>query len=203
MMMVRRTATDAQQTRDGLLDAALEVFSDCGFAAARVEDIAAGAGVTRGAFYHHFRDKAELYDAILREEAQRALEPVFAELGGDAAPLARLRSFLVSYGRALEGDARLRMTLELLLFGDTGASEGTKELTGQGFRAWSDVFRALLRHAHDRGELRAGLDPEAAAAATLTVAVGFTTSVLRAPGVYPAGTSAEGLFDLLLDGIAR
>ncbi|HEY5856210.1 MAG TPA: TetR family transcriptional regulator [Aldersonia sp.] len=202
-MMVRRTAADAQQTRRGLLGAALEVFSDCGFAAARVEDIAARAGVTRGAFYHHFRDKAELYDAILRDEAQRALDPVVAELSGDAAPLERLRRFLLSFGRAVEGDARLRMILELLLFGDTGAPERTKQLTGQGFRAWSEVFVALLREAHDRGELRAGLGPEAAAAATLTVAVGFTTAVLRAPGVYPAGTSADGLFDLLLDGIAQ
>ena len=168
-----------------------------------MEDIAATAGVTRGAFYHHFRDKAELYDAILREEAQRALDPVFAELGGDATPLERLRRFLGSYGRAVEADARLRMILELLLFGDTGAPEGTKELTGQGFRAWSEVFVSLLREAHDRAELRAGLSPEAAAAATLTVAVGFTTAVLRAPGVYPPGTSAQGLFDLLLDGIAR
>ena len=202
-MMARRTAADAAQTRQDLVGAALEVFSGCGFAAARVDDIAARAGVTRGAFYHHFRDKAQLYDALLREQAQRALEPVLAELGGTSPPLSRLRRFLVSYGDAVERDAQLRMILDLLLFGDTGAPQHTRELTGQGFQAFSGVFVSLLQQAHERGELRAGVAPEAAAAAMLTLAVGFTTTALRSPGAYPAGTSAGALFDLLLDGIAR
>lgn len=52
--MVRRTAQQAAETRRELVDAAADVFADCGFAGASLEQIAGRAGVTRGALYHHF-----------------------------------------------------------------------------------------------------------------------------------------------------
>ena len=62
---MKRTAEEAEQTRQELLDAALAIFSRTGFEAARLEDIAKTAGVTRGAVYHHFGGKPELYLALL------------------------------------------------------------------------------------------------------------------------------------------
>src|SRR5687768_7926109 len=57
---VRRTKEDAAATRAAVLDASLRVFSRKGYAATRLEEVAAEAGVTRGAVYWHFADKAEL-----------------------------------------------------------------------------------------------------------------------------------------------
>jgi len=61
--MARRTKEEAGLTRASLLRAALAVFSTKGYAAATLEDVAAKAGVTRGAIYWHFGSKAELYTA--------------------------------------------------------------------------------------------------------------------------------------------
>ena len=63
--MMRRTKEEAEQTRQDLLDAALTVFSQKGYTATRLEDVARAAGVTRGAIYHHFGSKAELYSALI------------------------------------------------------------------------------------------------------------------------------------------
>lgn len=60
-----------EQTRQRLFDAALTIFMKKGFVAASVEDIAAAAGYTRGAFYSNFRSKAELLMELLRRDHER------------------------------------------------------------------------------------------------------------------------------------
>ena len=68
------------QTRERLLDAAQTMFMKKGFVAASVEDIAAAAGYTRGAFYSNFGGKSELLIELLRrdhETMQAALQAIF------------------------------------------------------------------------------------------------------------------------------
>jgi AcrR family transcriptional regulator len=68
------------QTRERLVDAAQATFMKKGFVAASVEDIAAAAGYTRGAFYSNFRSKSELFLELLRrdhEEMQAGLQAIF------------------------------------------------------------------------------------------------------------------------------
>lgn len=59
-----------EATTRKLLDAAFTVFTRDGFAAARIEDIAAEAGYTRGAFYAHYRSKSDLFFDLLRHQAE-------------------------------------------------------------------------------------------------------------------------------------
>lgn len=81
---------------DEILDAALKVFTDKGFAAARVDDVAAAAGVSKGAVYLYFVSKEALFEALVRRFAQRvaagAAERVAAL--GAADPEAALRDGL-------------------------------------------------------------------------------------------------------------
>src|SRR5918911_902531 len=155
--MVRRTAQAAAATRHDLLEAALATFAECGYDAATLEGIAARASVTRGALYHHFADKADLYDAVLREQANQVLRPLLAGLAAAGPPLARLRRFLVAYCAALERDARFRAVLELLLFGGAGVPPAARDKTRGGFGSWLAAFEGLLQEADARGELRPGV----------------------------------------------
>src|SRR3569623_238420 len=63
--MVRRTKEEAQETRAHLLDAAERRFSEQGVTSTSLNDIARAAGVTRGALYHHFKNKTDLIEALL------------------------------------------------------------------------------------------------------------------------------------------
>lgn len=63
--MARKTKRQAQETRQHILDAAIKAFSERGVSATSLNDIAALAGVTRGAIYWHFKNKAELFNEIL------------------------------------------------------------------------------------------------------------------------------------------
>jgi TetR/AcrR family transcriptional regulator len=72
----------AERTRASILDAAETRFAERGFSATRLEDVAEAVGIRRASIVYHFRDKRELYDAVLsgvlegfRERLQAALAP--------------------------------------------------------------------------------------------------------------------------------
>ncbi len=65
--MPRRTPEQAAQTRRTILDVGRRLFVEKGFDNVSGEELVAAAGVTRGAMYHHFRDKRDVFEAIYRE----------------------------------------------------------------------------------------------------------------------------------------
>ncbi len=75
-----------EQTQQRLLDAALHVIARKGLAATSVEDIAAQAGYTRGAFYSNFRGKNDLFIELLRRDQQRTNERMNALLATGLPP---------------------------------------------------------------------------------------------------------------------
>jgi AcrR family transcriptional regulator len=200
--MAGRTAQQAAGTRQDLVEAALAVFCECGYQTATLEQIAGRANLTRGALYHHFAGKADLYDAVLREQADQMMRPLLARLAGGGLPLQRLRRFLVAYAEALEGDARFRAVLDLLLFRGGTVPPRSQERTRLGYRAWLDAVEEVLKEARANGELRSGVSPGIAARAVVALAVGITTTAVQAPGLLSPAKAAPSLFDALLEGIA-
>jgi AcrR family transcriptional regulator len=69
-----RRSEHVADTRKSLVAAARKLFAERGYAATGTEDIVAAARVTRGALYHHFRDKADLFQAVMGECAQEMAE---------------------------------------------------------------------------------------------------------------------------------
>ena len=78
--MARRTKREAAETRAALLDAAERVFRERGVARTSLAEIAAAAGVTRGAVYWHFRDKTALFEALC-ERVHLPMEAMLASAG--------------------------------------------------------------------------------------------------------------------------
>ena len=79
-------AEQSRRTRRALLDTARTIFTAQGYSAASTEEIVRRAGVTRGALYYHFRDKAALFEAVfdeVRGEHIQALRTAMATVEGD------------------------------------------------------------------------------------------------------------------------
>src|SRR5262245_17944722 len=112
--MARRTKEEALETRSRILDAAERVFYDRGVAHASLEDIAQAAEVTRGAIYWHFKDKAELFDAMM----QRVVLPVedMTERAGCRAevhPLELLRQATIDVLLRTARDPRMQRVFDI------------------------------------------------------------------------------------------
>jgi TetR/AcrR family transcriptional regulator, acrAB operon repressor len=112
--LVRRTREDALATRHRLLDAAEVVFHAQGVSRSSLSDIAQQAGTTRGAIYWHFKDKADLFNAMM-ERVTLPLEASFKQVGQDPATdsLAGIRKAMHDALVQTATDARTRRVFEV------------------------------------------------------------------------------------------
>jgi len=202
--MVRRTKQEAQETRSQLLDTAENLFREKGVSRTSLAEIAQQAGVTRGAIYWHFQNKADLFTAM----CDRATLPMEALLENMADPdqpdpLGLLRRSNVQVLSMIEQDARCRRVFEILTlkceFVDEMASHvQRRQECRQGVR---DVVRQVFENARRRGQVRADLDAELAATAMLAYIDGLILDWGIEPESYSLAEKAGPLMDLFFSGL--
>lgn len=113
--MVRRTKEEALETRSKILEAAEQAFYERGVARTTLADIAALAGVTRGAIYWHFNNKAELVQAMLDSLHEPLDEMAKAsESENEVDPLGCMRQLLIHLFRQVATDPKTRRINEIL-----------------------------------------------------------------------------------------
>lgn len=84
-------AEQSEATRGALVRAAERLFTERGYADTPTEAVVQAAGVTRGALYHHFRDKSALFQAVYEALEERVVEQVHARIEGLTDPLSVLQ----------------------------------------------------------------------------------------------------------------
>ena len=164
----RRTNADrSQSTRAALVGAARELFVRSGYAETGTPEIVAAAEITRGALYHHFTDKAALFEAVLRDEAKAVFDAIAEatkdiadpmtglEVGADAyldamAVPGRTRLLLVEGPAVLGAEAMAAIDRE---FPAGSLTEGLSCLVGRAPDAELEAFSSLLTAAFDRAAL--------------------------------------------------
>jgi len=99
-------------TRKHLTDAARQVFARDGFELARVEDIAAAAGKTRGAFYANFKDKEDIFFAIFEEDLSRDREQFSLHLSETSSSEDRIKALALYLSRVIADRPRMLLALE-------------------------------------------------------------------------------------------
>jgi AcrR family transcriptional regulator len=110
----QRARTEA--TRKKLLEAAERIFAREGFEAARLEDIAATAGYTRGAFYANFESKEDIFFALLEEWINGRIEQINSLLRRHETPGKRVRALREHYAQLAKDRSLALLSLEFKLF---------------------------------------------------------------------------------------
>jgi TetR/AcrR family transcriptional regulator, transcriptional repressor for nem operon len=162
-------------TRGKLLHAALEEIHRHGFQAASVEAILARAGVTKGALYHHFPDKAALGYAVVEERVRGLLLERWLsllELPADD-PLTALQLTLRYRAANLtEQEIELGCPLNNLAQEMSPLDEEFRRRIEAIFEAWREGFARALLRAQDKGTVRRDVDPRQVAAFLVAAAEG-------------------------------
>jgi TetR/AcrR family acrAB operon transcriptional repressor len=200
---MRRTKEDAEVTKRNLLDAGLIVFSQKGYAATRVEDIAKQANVTTGAIYHHFEGKSDLYSALVDLNSAKANQLAEQILQEGGTPATILRHLLVRLFQFAEEDEEYRAVVELSI-NMTGFVPELDEITEQileGRRQLAQFLSNLIREGIKAGEFRHDVSPEDAALALVGFMNGMGLIWVQDPEHFSIKERAENLVDSFLSGI--
>ena len=201
---MRRTKEEAELTRKNLLDAALKVFSRQGYEATRLEDVAEAAGVTRGAIYHHFGGKAELFQTLVEEASARGVNAVQRAIQDGTDFLDIARRVLVYTLQLMEEDPHYRQVIALFLF-QIGASPellAFKQQRVEHGRRDVEEIAGFFQMGIAQGAVRGDLDPFVAARAFLSYQNGLVLFWLSDPGSISVEADAEALASVLIHGIA-
>ncbi|RKP49059.1 TetR family transcriptional regulator [Trinickia fusca] len=200
--MVRRTKEEALATRNRILDAAEQVFYDKGVSRTSLADIAAHAGVTRGAIYWHFANKGDLFTAMF----DRVLLPLDeltrpAEGEQDPDPLGRLTQALKWCLHMAASDPRRRRAFDILFL----KCEFVEEMGPVKARHQASMEEGIskmetgLTNAVALGQLPADLDTRRGALFLHAFIGGcLRDSLLLAPGLA-FGSHTEAFVDACLD----
>jgi AcrR family transcriptional regulator len=111
-----RQAERTRATRRKLLDAAKRIFAQDGFEGARLEDIAAGAGYTRGAFYANFKSKEDIFFALFEEWVRERIETLTSALRRHSDPAEKLMALRTHYAELATDRRLVLISLEFKLF---------------------------------------------------------------------------------------
>ena len=200
---MRRIKEEADKTRQTILDAALTVFSSKGYHPARLQDIAESAGVTRGAIYHHFGSKADLYICLVRESAEQFNLVIAQAIEGGGTFKEVATRVLVTGWSLLEEDPQLAKVVELINF-KTGFTAELEELNIQRKEeAITQVafIAGFFQRAIENGELSSGLDPELASRAFMAYQNGTMNLWLSNKDAFSLKKSASALAETFFRGI--
>lgn len=201
---MRRSKEDAEKTRIALLAAAEALFLEKGVAHTSLEQIARAAGLTRGAMYWHFQNKAHLFHTLLEQvrlPPEQLTERLCACTGQD--PLRTLRDLCVEAIENLSRDERKGRIFTILLH----RCEFTAELREAEERhlAFIQLFitqsERLFEASAER--LRPGITPRLASRALHALIIGLFTDWTRDPGLFDPLQDSAALIDSQFQGLVR
>jgi AcrR family transcriptional regulator len=142
-------AAQSEATRAALIETARGLFAERGYAGVGTEEIVRAAGVTRGALYHHFTGKRELFEAVYEDVERQLVERIAASAISSAAdPLQALRAGAQAFLDACEDPAVQRIALV-----DAPSVLGWEQWREIGLRYGFGLVRATVQAAMDAGQI--------------------------------------------------
>jgi AcrR family transcriptional regulator len=188
---------DPEKTRKALIDAALALFGSKGYADTSVQEITEAAGVTKGAFYHHFESKEDLLALIDDEFLDYQLAILKLALEQEEDPAVRLRELLRAL---LTSTARYQANVTIFYL-------ERRHLTGARFKAmrrkrdeFDRLFLQVIELGTEQGVFRADLDPRIVGLGILGMCA-WVHQWYRAGGRFSAQQIADIFSEMALDGL--
>jgi TetR/AcrR family transcriptional repressor of nem operon len=196
----KRPTRQPDVTRDKLLTAAFEEIYRRGFQAASLDQILAQAGVTKGALYHHFPDKAALGYAVVDEVVKDLLLERWLGLLQEQVddPLTALQRVLRHRAAELTGDElQLGCPLNNLAQEMSPLDERFRRAVNATFELWRNGFAEALRRGQAEGSVRRDIDPRKVAAFLVAAAEGSYGLAKSAQSAAMLRSNLELLSDYL------
>jgi AcrR family transcriptional regulator len=189
----------SEETRARILDAAVRRFAIAGYNAASVDDICADAGVSKGAFYHHYPTKQAIFLALMQGWLGM-IDLSMTAVREDTVPETLLKMTNLLPGVFAAAENRLPMFLEFWL--QASRDEKIWNAVIAPYRQYQEHFSQLVEDGVAEGSLKP-VDSHAAAQVIVSLAVGLVLQGVLDPHSADWEKTARASMQILMNGLAR
>jgi AcrR family transcriptional regulator len=189
------------ETHAEILGAAMTLFARSGYEATSVAEICEAAGVSKGAFYHHFSSKQEIFLALLKNwlgviDAQLD----YARQGTDNVPQALMR--MTDMMRAVFETATGQLPMFLEFWTKASHDDAVWQTVIEPYHRYQAYFRSMIQQGIEEGSLKP-VDPDMAAKAIVSLALGLLLQGLLDAQGAKWDQVTQHSFQLLLEGLGK
>lgn len=161
--MVNLKQQQSEQTRQRIVDAATDLFARKGFHATSVADVASAVTLTKGALYHHFETKEDLFHAVVLGVRSAWETNVEAAVQRHEDALDRLTALLVNHARLIHRRPELCLVVSGLSEEMRYTHPDLAEVLHGIYRDLIAFIEDMLRSGQEHGQVRLDIDPRAIA----------------------------------------
>ncbi|WP_226661591.1 TetR family transcriptional regulator [Microbulbifer aggregans] len=199
--MARRRKEEAQETRERILDAAIDVFHKRGVSRPSLTEVAELAGVTRGAVYGHFQNKADLFSAVADRVKLPDESLCQVPLDGGCDPLRELRQRWIFLYKEVATNEEWQRIFEIILMRCEKVAElaEIQQRCSDGHCEGATRLRILLEAAIRAGQLPADLDVDCAVPIIHGSLIGLLQDWLMNPAAYDLAEVGARQADAMLE----
>ncbi|MDE2402601.1 MAG: TetR family transcriptional regulator [Burkholderiales bacterium] len=201
---MRRTKEDALLTKEKLLDTAELLFADKGVSHTSLQNIAQAAGVTRGAIYWHFKDKAALFNAMM-ERTTLPMEETIHRVGMHPSddPLAQVRASVLDALNRIVTEPRTRRVFDIAIHKVEYVDE-LSDVRARHLRVHRDCrahIESALKRAQQLGQLLAQPSARVMTVGLLALIDGLITTWMLDERLFHLTRTGAQTLDLYLQGL--
>lgn len=188
------------QTRRRILQAAVEQFTHNGYEASSVDEICSLAGVSKGAFYHHFPSKQALFLALLQDWVHQ-LETSLASIRQEHEWVPQRFERMAEILRQVFEQAVGKVPMFLEFWYQATKDATTWSILVEPYQRFRSIFTQWIEEGIQQGSLKS-VDPNLTAATLVSLGVGLVLQVALEQEGFAWGQIPQGAVSLLLDGIS-
>jgi AcrR family transcriptional regulator len=191
----------SQETRNKILETATDLFSKSGYDATGVAEICQAAGVSKGAFYHHFPTKQALFIDLL-DSYLNSLETGFSQMRQQGQVVPHVIIEMAEMAGSLFQSADIHLPIFLEFWTQANHDNQIWQTAISPYRRFQEYFAELIQEGINEGSLQA-IDPQLAARVLVSMAIGMLMQSMFDPEITNWQDEARQSMQLLINGIAR
>jgi AcrR family transcriptional regulator len=191
----------SEETRNHILEVSVQLFSKSGYDATGVAEICQAAGVSKGAFYHHFPSKQAVFLELLNSYLD-GIDSGFNIMRQEIHNVPQTMLQMAEMVGSLFQTADIHLPIFLEFWTQANHDPHIWETTVAPYRRYQDYFAEMIQEGIREGSLEP-MDPQLAARVLVALAMGLLMQSLFDPQIADWQTEARQSVELLLNGMTR